>query len=180
MPEVEITVARPEEKSVLANLMQLYVHDFTEQWSDQERGELQDDGLFPEYPLDAYWREPDHIPLIFRVGGHLAGFALLNASSHSGRPVERNMAEFFVVRKHRRGGTGSVAARTIFSRYPGLWEAAVARRNVGALAFWRKVIRHHPLVADVEETDVSTDQWDGPIFRFRIGPPDEAASSDRN
>jgi predicted acetyltransferase len=169
MSDLEVIEALPSQAHIIQNLMQLYVHDFSEQWSDMERGELGDDGLFPEYPyLETYWHKNGHIPLLIKRGGHLAGFALINDHSHSGLPVDRNMAEFFIVRKHRRGGVGTAVAHTIFSRYPGQWEAAVARRNVGALGFWRNAIRQHSSARDVEESDVETAEWNGPILRFRI------------
>lgn len=165
MSDLEITVAQPHERVVLENLMQLYVHDFSEQWSDQARGEVGADGLFEAYPLDPYWREPTHIPLLVRKGGHLAGFALLDAHSHAGRTVDRNVAEFFILRKHRRGGVGLAAAQAIFARYPGVWEAAITRRNVGALHFWRKAASAY---AEVTETDIVSDDWNGPVLRFRV------------
>lgn len=49
------------------------------------------------------------------------------------------MAEFFVVRKHRRSGVGFQAVRQLIGARPGQWEIAVVRANVGALAFWRRV-----------------------------------------
>jgi predicted acetyltransferase len=172
MTEIDITLARPEEKPVIANLMQLYTHDFSEHWSGGPEGELGDDGRFADYPyLDSYWSEPARVPLLFRVGGRLAGFALLNDHAHSGRAADRNMAEFFIVRKHRRGGTGTAAAHAVFSRYPGTWEAAIARRNAAALAFWRKAVASHPHVHDIEESDISTEEWNGPVIRFRIEAP---------
>ncbi|MBR7621203.1 acetyltransferase [Phenylobacterium sp. 20VBR1] len=165
MTDLEITLAQPHEREVLENLMQLYVHDFSEQWSDQPRGEVGGDGRFEPYPLDPYWSDASHVPLLLRRGGHIAGFALLDAHSHAGRTVDRNMAEFFILRKHRRGGVGLAAAHAIFARYPGVWEAAVARRNIGALHFWRRAAAPY---ADVEETDVASDDWNGPVLRFRV------------
>ena len=170
MSDVEIALARVDERDLIANLFQLYTHDFSEFWAGRPEGELQDEGRFADYPyLPDYWSEPDYIPLIFRIGGRPVGFALVNNHSHSGLPVDRNVAEFFIVRKHRRGGTGAAAARGVFSLYPGAWEAAVARKNTGALAFWRKVVAGHPIVSEIEEADYRTDHWDGPIIRFRIG-----------
>ena len=157
---------------VLANLMQLYIHDFSEFWHDRLEGELEADGRFADYPfLDAYWSERGRTPFLIRVGGRPAGFALLNAVSPSSRPVAYSLDEFFVVGKHRRGGIGTAAARTIFSLYPGQWEAAVARRNVGALAFWRKAAAGHQAVSDLEEFDLADPSWNGPILRFRITKP---------
>ena len=163
---IEIVVALPDDRVALANMLQLYAHDFSELWAGGPRGELGPDGLFAAYPLDAWWREPDHIPLLVKVGGFLAGFALLDRVSHTGRPLDRNIAEFFIVRKHRRSGVGSTAARMIFSRYPGHWETAVARANLGALAFWHAAIQ--PMAEEVELVDVESALWNGPVLRFRI------------
>jgi predicted acetyltransferase len=166
--ELSLAIADANERATLHNLMQLYVHDFSEHWSGTTHGNLQANGRFADYPLDAYWRDAEHIPLILRIENHPVGFALLNNASHSGEPVDRNMAEFFVVRKHRRSGVGLQAALTIFSRYPGVWETAVARRNVAALAFWRKAAAQHPHASDLSELDIASPNWNGPVIRFRI------------
>lgn len=178
MPDIEIAIAiaRPDERELIANLLQLYTHDFSDFWPGTPRGELGDDGRFEAYPsLDLYWREAGRLPLLFRIDRRPVGFALLNDVSHSGLPVDRNMAEFFIVRKHRRGGVGAQAARAVFSLYPGQWEAAVARKNVAALAFWRRAVSGHPDVEDMDERDYQTAHWNGPILRFRIKPTATAA-----
>ena len=168
---VQLIVAEPGDRTTLDNLMQLYVHDFSEHWAGRDLGELGEDGRFPGYPLEPYWNEPTHVPLLIRVDAKLSGFALVNNVSHTGRPAERNMAEFFIVRKHRRSGIGTVAAHQIFGRYPGQWETAVARKNAIALAFWRRAIRQHPLATDIDEMDVATPAWKGPVIRFRVRQP---------
>ncbi len=168
MDALEVTAARSTEEHIIQNMMQLYVHDFSEHWAGTDRGDLEDDGFFAEYPLEPYWQEPSRIPLLLRVEGRIAGFALVNAWAHSGLPVDHSMAEFFVVRKHRRDGIGKRAAHIIFDRYPGQWEAAVARKNAGALAFWRNAVRSHPRAEQIEEIDRNTAEWNGPILRFVI------------
>jgi predicted acetyltransferase len=170
MSKIEIAVASISERPVLANLMQFYVHDFSEFWAGRPEGDIEADGRFGDYPLEPYWTRLNHFPLLLRVGGRLAGFALVNDEGHSGAPTDWNMAEFFIARKYRRGGYGTAAAQGVFDRYPGQWEAAVARRNVGALAFWRRAIRDHPRVDDVHEADMATARWNGQIIRFRIAP----------
>jgi predicted acetyltransferase len=168
---LEIAVAKAEEMSVIDNLFQLYVHDFSELWQGSNRGELSDGGRFEPYPyLASYWQEEGRVPLLFRVEGRLAGFALINRVPHSDATLDHNMAEFFVVRKHRRAGCGRRAASMIFDRYPGIWEAAVARANVGALAFWRRTIFTHSKVRAIEEIDRNDANWNGPIFRFEVAP----------
>jgi len=149
---IEVLPAHSGERAALDNLFQLYIHDFSEFWANRPEGELTDDGRFEPYPdLDAYWREADRVPLLLRLDGRLVGFALINAVGHGGGPVDRNMAEFFVARKHRRGGLGTAAARAVFSG--------------------------HPDVLDTEELDVASPDWNGPVIRFRIGPSSPSAPS---
>jgi predicted acetyltransferase len=177
MSKIELAIASAAERPTLENLMQLYVHDFSELWWGRPGGELGEDGRFDPYPLDDYWSEASHIPLLLRVSGRLAGFALVDAESHSGQPTDWNVAEFFIARKYRRGGYGTAAAHGLFDRYGGRWEAAVARRNVGALQFWRRAIGSHPLARDVREIDVTSQRWNGPIFQFRIEASPPAGTS---
>ena len=169
MANVTLEAAGREDRATIANLFQLYVHDFTEQWAGTERGELQPDGLFPPYPyLDSYWQEARRWPYLILAGGNLAGFVLINDVSHSGRPLDFAVAEFFVVRKHRRDGVGREAARMAIARRPGQWELAVARRNAAAQAFWRGVSAELASPGTVEESVQDDDLWDGLILRFRV------------
>jgi predicted acetyltransferase len=169
MPDVEVIVAAVGQKGVLENLFQLYVHDFSEHWAGTNDGVIGDDGRFEPYRyLDSYWNDENRVPLFIRADGRLAGFALLNRHSQTGQDVDRNMAEFFIARKHRRSGVGTAAVHAILARYRGVWEIAVARRNVAAGAFWRRAVEHHPLVGDLKEIDLTTPSWNGPVLRFRL------------
>jgi predicted acetyltransferase len=170
MARVTLDPAGREARETIANLFQLYVHDFSEQWAGTDRGELRPDGLFEPYPfLDSYWQEARRWPYLILADGHLAGFVLINDHSHSGRPIDCAVAEFFVVRKHRRGGVGRAAAKAAIARRPGQWELAVARTNVPAQAFWRGVAAELAVPGSVEETDQADDLWNGLIIRFRVG-----------
>ena len=167
-PEIDIVRATTADLPVVANMFQLYIHDFSEFWFDQAQGELGTDGLY-ELPdnLHTYWEDADRVALLLKRAGHLVGFALLNGHAHSGEPVDWNMGEFFILRKHRRSGVGTSAAQAVFARFPGRWEAAVARRNTGALAFWRRQAQSHD---DVKVLDVNSPDWNGPILRFNVKP----------
>jgi predicted acetyltransferase len=160
---VTIEDAPPAAEPVLQNLMQLYVHDFSEHWADTPRGDLAPDGRFEAYPLADYWTNPRWSAAFVRCDGALAGFALVNDRAHSGQPVDANMAEFFIVRKYRGRGVGGAAASQIFARYPGQWEIAVARKNTAALRFWRRA------APSAIELDISSADWNGPVLRFQ--PP---------
>lgn len=167
MPNVDIERCRAEQRPALEAMFQLYVHDFSENWRGAERGELQENGRFEDYPhWDSYWTEPDRSPWLIRADGRLAGFALLNRYSHSGMPTDHDMAEFFVARKHRRSGVGRIAAGRLIGERPGLWELAIARANTGALSFWRGVSSQFS--SSVDELDCDDQRWNGTILRFRV------------
>ena len=59
-------------------------------------------------------------------------------------------------------------------------EVAVARRNTGALVFWRNAIAAYPHVSLLEESDMHDDAWDGAILRFQIRPLLAAQRPDRS
>jgi predicted acetyltransferase len=167
MAKVEIEAAGRDRRETLANLFQLYTHDFSDFWTDRTDGELEETGRFPDYAhLDSYWTEPDRTPFVIHANGHVAGFALINTFAHSGLPIDFSVAEFFVVRKHRRAGVGFEAATRIIRARPGQWELAVARRNTAALPFWLRVATDIAGPA-VDELDRDGELWNGPILRFR-------------
>ena len=72
-----------------------------------------------------------------------------------------------MVRKHRRGGVGFSAASQLIAPRKGQWEIAVARANVGALAFWRRVAAERAEGA-VDEQDLDDARWNGAILRFVV------------
>ena len=168
MPKVELEPCTRSHRATLDALFQLYTHDFSDQWAGTERGELQDDGRFEPYPwLDSYWTEPAREAFLIRAERYIAGFVLINAFSHSDLPVDHAVAEFFVLRKHRRSGVGRAAALAAIAPRSGQWELAVARRNTGALSFWRGVAAELGSET-VEEIDRDNEYWNGPILRFRV------------
>jgi predicted acetyltransferase len=76
----------PHERLAIENLLQLYTHDFSENWAGMDRGDVDADGRFTLNPLDSYWADASHIPLLFRIASHIVGFALLNRESHVKAP----------------------------------------------------------------------------------------------
>ena len=70
---MEVVAATPEQEPILANLLELYVHDFSE-FLDLDIGE---DGRFGYPSLSLYWSEPGRHPFLIRADGKLAGLALV-------------------------------------------------------------------------------------------------------
>ena len=135
--DVEVVPALPEQGPMLANLLELYAHDFSE-FVDLTLGP---DGRFGYQYLHLYWEEPGRYPFIIMAGGHLAGFAFVRKGSAISNDANVwDMAEFFVVRGLRRLGVGMRAAHEVWRRFPGKWEVRVMDRNQKAEEFWRRSI----------------------------------------
>ena len=160
-----VPVARVDAPT-LQNLFQLYTHDFSEYWAGEDRGDLQPDGRFADYPLDPYWSRSGWSAQLIRHGSALAGFVLVNGEAHSGQPVDANMAEFFVVLKYCGAGVGLIAAEAAFAQRPGSWEVAVARKNRRAADFWLRTIASSPRISHLVERESDNAAWKGPIYRF--------------
>jgi predicted acetyltransferase len=130
--------ATPDDAALLANLLELYVHDLSEVFA-VEPGP---DGRFGYPKLTLYWSEPERrFPFLIRTGGKVVGFALVTRGSPAtDDPDVFDIAEFFVLRGHRRGGCGRRAAALLFERFPGRWIVRVSEGNLGALPFWGAVI----------------------------------------
>jgi predicted acetyltransferase len=163
---VTVTRALRAQEPIIQNLMQLYTHDFSDFWAGTSKGDLLSDGRFAPYPLNDYWTRRNWSAALVFNSGALAGFILTNDLPHSARPVDHNVGEFFILRKHRRQGVGRLAAQSVFSQHPGSWEVAVARKNVAAREFWRKTIDATAQARDRQMFEQADSAWNGWIFRF--------------
>jgi predicted acetyltransferase len=127
----EVIPAELAQQPILANLLQLYAHDF----SDFHDIGLGEDGRYSYTQLPLYWTDPDRYPFLIRVDGNLAGFVLVSRCGDS-----FDMTEFFVIRAYRRQGIGILAAHKIWTRFPGNWEVRVMEQNQAGLRFWERAI----------------------------------------
>jgi predicted acetyltransferase len=128
---VNLTPAAEQDKSILANLLQLYCYDMSE-----IRGyDLTPHGTFMYPYLDHYFTDDSREACFITAGGALAGFTMTRGLEDGTRRV----SEFFVVRHHRRHGTGQEAARQLFRRHPGPWQLTFDHANHLAAKFWPRV-----------------------------------------
>ncbi len=132
MAHVEVIPATEEQAPILANLLELYVHDFSEFY----KVEIGEDGRFGYASLPSYWSEPDRHPFLVRMDGKLAGLVLVKR----GENAVWDIAEFFVLRGYRRSGIGTRVAHAVWTRFPGRWEVRVMESNVSARLFWAEAI----------------------------------------
>jgi predicted acetyltransferase len=134
---VEVIPASPEQEPILANLLELYAHDFSEFMGLK----LGANGRFGYAQLPLYWKEPDRYPFLIMVNGHWAGFVFVRRGSQiSGDENIWDVAEFFIVRGYRRLGIGRKVAHEVWKKFPGTWEVRVIDRNQKAKDFWGRAI----------------------------------------
>jgi predicted acetyltransferase len=154
----ELVAVDESDKSVLANLIQLYLYDF----SAVRDLVLSPHGTYTYRYLDGYFTEPDREPYFIIVDGELAGFALARGGVDD--DDSWNVSEFFVIRRHRRKGVAREAARLLFAQHPGEWTLSFDHNNNPAAALWR-------LVA----SSVAT----GPVTEIDRFPPEAEVASTR-
>jgi predicted acetyltransferase len=176
---VEVIEAAPDDQSVLANLLELYVHDFSE-FLDLDIGE---DGRFGYPPLTLYWSESARHPFLIRVDGKPAGFALVrNVAEVSGAETVWDLAEFFVLRGYRRRGVGTLAAHEVWRRFPGRWEVRVMHKNILVRGFWTSAISTFAgIPIQPRRVERDGEPWD--LFSFQskasIAPDGQTEESSR-
>lgn len=165
--EVVLDVAMSSDAGLLANLLELYVHDLSEVFPI----ELKADGRFGYDKLPLYWSEPERrFPFLIKYGARIAGFVLVTRGSPaSDDPEVFDIAEFFVLRRYRRSGVGRRAAFLVWDRLPGRWTVRVSEGNIGALPFWEGVIAEYTKgVATEFERPGSPNAWR--VFAFASSP----------
>ena len=98
--------ASPKHKTVIENLMQFYIYDFSE-YINLEVGE---NGQFDPYSdLDNYWIDKSNkFPYIIAKDGKYVGFALVKLNYANSRKYF-SIAEFFILRKYRLQGGGKLS-----------------------------------------------------------------------
>jgi predicted acetyltransferase len=140
MHSAVVTIERVDESAaaLLSNLLGLYMHDV----SDIFPVTPGPDGRFTYDTLPRYWTDPDaNFAFLIKRGDQVAGFALATRGSPATQdPSDLDVAEFFILRGHRRSGIGRDAAAVLWNSMPGRWIVRVAEANQDAISFWSKAI----------------------------------------
>jgi predicted acetyltransferase len=136
--------------SVVSNLVTLYIYDMSEHmgWA------CPNSGLFIGVTdLCRYWDKtltnptkewPDHwsgFGFIVRVNDELAGFVMIRQTSYTLPCFE--IGEFFVLRKFRHQGVGTLLATTMFDRFRGRWIIRQFAELQSVSSFWGKVLSNY-------------------------------------
>jgi predicted acetyltransferase len=159
---VSVRPAGIDERPALENLLQFYIYDF----SEIVGGDVGNDGRYKERSLAPYWEDAWRHPFLIRADEKLAGFALIHQRSRiTGDASTWDLAEFFVMRRYRRHGIGSLVAMRLFEMHRGNWEIRQRNENGIATAFWRHVVDEFT-GGKFEEAHYDDDAWQGPVQFF--------------
>lgn len=146
---VVLDAATLRDATLLSNLLELYVHDMSEVFTNVELGP---DGRFGYDKLPLYWSEPDRrFAFLIRNATRVVGFVLVTRGSPVTDDLDvLDVAEFFVIRSQRRSGVGREAAFLVWNRLPGKWIVRVSEGSPGAVSFWRGTIMEYSKGAAIE------------------------------
>jgi predicted acetyltransferase len=164
---IELVPAECNQEPVLANLLELYIHDFSE-FHDCEIG---GSGRFGYGDLPLYWSDPDRHPFLVRINARPVGFVFIRRGPNaSANEIVWDMAEFFILRGYRRRAIGTNVAHEVWKHFPGRWEVRVMELNVPALHFWTRAISTFlGEVVDPVRVEKSGNYWQ--IFSFESKLP---------
>jgi predicted acetyltransferase len=162
---IELQPASREERPVLENLLELYLHDFSEFLAV----DLGPAGRFGYPGLDRYWSDPNRAPFLIFVEERLAGFVLVTQEVEAGDEPFHDVSEFFVSRGFRRMGVGLSIARQVWQRFPGRWQVRVMESNHPACFFWQRAVEEF-VGAAVTPGRMEHLGFQWRVFRFRARP----------
>ncbi|KAA6460216.1 GNAT family N-acetyltransferase [Acidobacteria bacterium AB60] len=163
LAQVDLVPATSADEPIVANLLQLYIYDFSEIIAL----EVGADGRFAYPQLPRYWSESSRYPFLAAVHGRWAGLVFVRAEAE---PVPVwDMAEFFVMRGYRRQGVGTRLAHLAFQRFPGEWQVRVMESNYAARHFWERAIEEFT-GRPPESTRADADGGLRHVYRFESKP----------
>ncbi len=70
----------------------------------------------------------------------IVGFVLVDTDIDFYKESNYAISEFFILNKYRKLGIGKEAAEKVFNRHKGKWEIKMHPKNIGSIAFWKKVV----------------------------------------
>jgi predicted acetyltransferase len=137
LPQVNLQVLQIDrsQEAVLRTLLGYYCHDLAECF----QLDANEDGTYL-YPIDELWDAGNavHIAYLDRIP---VGFAIVGSAACYGElQGVKDMREFFMVRRYRRTGLGSLLAMAVWEKCPGPWLVRVFRGNAPGLRFWDRII----------------------------------------
>ncbi len=162
MADFELIPADRKQKSVLKQLIELYLYDF----SEFDNKDIDETGRYGYKYLDLYFKGKNRHPYFIKVRNKYAGFALLSSHCHILKSKDaKSISVFFIMKKYRRKGIGKNAAVRIFDMFRCDWEIRQHPHNAAAQEFWKKVITVYT-DSNFSKKELISKEWSGKVFIF--------------
>jgi len=148
---LEIIEITEKDRTVLQNLMSLYLHDMSEYAGFLK---LCSDGSYKYQNLQLYWEKDELSAFLVKIDSEIAGFILSNKPPYIPDDCQISIQEFFILKKLRRKGNGLRAVSSFFEKFPGRYYIAQLVDNRPAIAFWKSVYQKLGIeIEQCEETE---------------------------
>jgi predicted acetyltransferase len=142
-------------------MLELYQYELSDIWHQ----DLDAQGKYG-YDLSRYEEGTRFHAHVALEGGQYVGFALVAPAAVT-QTVGWWMEQFFILKRHRRGGAGKMLALHVFNRHPGPWEVGEMPANLAAQAFWRTIIAE-VTAGEFTEVQITEGWWQGVVQRFHV------------
>ncbi|PAF21029.1 hypothetical protein CHH49_13350 [Terribacillus saccharophilus] len=129
---VHIRKVKKYEETMLHNLMQFYIYEFSKYISEIK---LEEDCTYKPFELSLYWEEKTHHAYFICLDAEIIGFALIESSKEI-----NTILEFFILAGYQGERFGKVAARKLFEAFDGYWSVSQIEKNQPAQNFWWNMI----------------------------------------
>lgn len=129
---VHIRKVKKSEETMLHNLMQFYIYEFSKYIPEIK---LEDDCTYKPFDLSQYWEKKAHHAYFILQEDEVIGFALIESNKKI-----NTVLEFFVLASYQGKGFGKAAARNLFEAFDGYWNVSQIEKNQPAQNFWRNMI----------------------------------------
>jgi len=125
-----------ENKQVLKNLYQLYLHDLSV-YIDED---IDAAGLYDVDFINEFWETEGLSAFFIKSNARVLGFILLQNGKYAPPSGEDYyISEFFILRKYRRNAVGKRAVEKLFDVFPGKYLLCEIPTNNLAIIFWKSI-----------------------------------------
>lgn len=153
-----------KEKEAINRLLQLSEYDF----SEFLQTDVNENGIYEYSYFEEYFIDDKRNIFIVKVDGKFAGFAFVNNIPYVLKQANVNcIAEFFILKKYRRGGIGKQFAFHIFDSLNGTWELFQHEKNQIAIKFWKSIISEYTNDNYQVIKTTNHDKFEGQVIIFK-------------
>ena len=157
--DIKLIEANSEDKNILENLFQYYLHDLSEY---TENLGLESDGRFDITDIELFITQDNLLPIKILLNNEIIGFIFLI----KGKTVDYVINDMFILRKFRSKGLGKVVTKIIFDQYKGSYVVMQLVNNKPAITFWHAI--YHNSQIEYEENEMVSGEDLCLIQKFKV------------